>query len=59
MKIVLKPVVDTEYVCANCKNEFVITKEKILENYNRCPQCSCLRKFDKDEWIEKQNKKKK
>lgn len=49
MKIVLKPVVDTEYVCANCKYEFTIIKEKILENYNRCPQCGCLRKFEKDE----------
>ncbi len=49
MKIVLMPVIDTLCVCRNCKKDFIIPKEKLLENYLQCNWCGSLRWDTKEE----------
>lgn len=53
MKIVLRPVEDTKCVCNNCKKEFIIPKEQMLEDYRQCTFCGSLRWKFKDEIIKK------
>ena len=43
MKITLIPVVDTPCVCKACKKEFIIPKEKMLEDYRQCTWCGSLK----------------
>jgi len=49
MKIVLMPIIDTPCVCGNCKKEFIIQKEKMLEDYRQCTWCGSLKwKYKED-----------
>lgn len=48
MKIVLIPNVDRVCVCKNCKKEFTIKKEKLVENYLGCEYCGSLKWKDKN-----------
>ncbi len=57
MKIVVRPVIDSVCVCRNCKKEFIIKKERLLENYLQCTFCGSLKWDFKDEIVEKLNKK--
>jgi hypothetical protein len=47
MEIVFMPVVDTPCICKNkdCKKEFTILKENMLDDFRQCPFCGSLR-FD-------------
>ncbi len=48
-------IVDTKCVCRNCKKEFIIPKEKMLENYRQCTFCGSL-KWDEMNEIEEEIK---
>jgi hypothetical protein len=48
MKITLIPVVDTPCVCKACKKDFIIPKEKMLEDYRQCTWCGSLKWKYKD-----------
>jgi hypothetical protein len=39
----LTPIEDTKCVCKNCEKEFIIPKEKMLENYRQCTFCGSLK----------------
>ena len=39
----LTPIADTKCVCRNCTKEFIISKEKMLENYRQCTFCGSLK----------------
>lgn len=39
----LTPIADTKCVCKNCTKEFIIPKEKMLENYRQCTFCGSLK----------------
>lgn len=54
MKITLRMTIeDTKCVCRNCKKEFMIPKEQMLENYRQCTFCGSLRWNYKDDIINK------
>jgi len=49
MKLILVPVADTVCVCRNCGKEFVIPKERMLEDYRQCTFCGSLKWDYKDD----------
>jgi Zn finger protein HypA/HybF involved in hydrogenase expression len=49
MKMTLIPVTDTKCVCRNCKKEFTIPKEQMLEDYRQCTFCGSLKWDYKDD----------
>lgn len=54
MKITLRMTIeDTKCVCNNCKKEFIIAKEQMLENYRQCTFCGSLKWKYKDDIIKK------
>lgn len=57
MKTVLIAVEDTLCICNNCKKEFTILKENLLDDYRQCTHCGSLRWKYKWEWELKQQKK--
>lgn len=56
MKIVLMPNIDTLCICRNCKKEFRILKENLLDNYIQCSYCGSLRWDTKEDSEERQLK---
>lgn len=53
MKMTLIPIADTKCVCRNCKKEFTILKEQMLEDYRQCTFCGSLKWDYKDDVINK------
>lgn len=54
MKITVRMTIeDTKCVCRNCKKEFIIPKEKMLEDYRQCTFCGSLKWSYKDDVIKK------
>jgi hypothetical protein len=52
MKITVRMTIeDTKCVCRNCKKEFIIPKERMLEDYRQCTFCGSLRWKYKDDII--------
>ena len=53
MKMTLIPLADTKCVCRNCKKEFIILKEQMLEDYRQCTFCGSLKWDYKNDVINK------